>query len=45
MGLIGSCCEAVLPMFARDWLTVILAKSCAKPVRVGACFFPQSRMP
>jgi hypothetical protein len=42
LGLVGSCCEAVLPMFARDWMTVILPKSCAKPLRVSACFFPQS---
>jgi hypothetical protein len=42
LGLVGSCCEAVLPMLARDWMTVILRKSCAKPLRVSACFFPQS---
>jgi hypothetical protein len=42
LGLVGSCCEAVLPMFARDWMTVILPKSCAKPLRVSGCFFRQS---
>jgi hypothetical protein len=42
LGLVGSCCEAVLPMFARDWMTVILPKSCAKPLDVCACFFRQS---